>query len=45
MRMLAGAPLFSLWTDTKRELEWAADEIDRLRRRVAELEASDERRR
>lgn len=43
MRMLSSAPLFSLWTECKRELEWAADEIDRLRKRVADLEASDER--
>lgn len=40
MRMLAGAPLFSLWSDCKRELEEAAAEIDRLRKRIAELEAS-----
>jgi hypothetical protein len=40
MRMLASAPLFSLWSDCKRELEEAAAEMDRLRKRIAELEAS-----
>ena len=38
MRMLASAPLFSLWTECRRELEEAADEIDRLRKRIAEIE-------
>lgn len=42
MRMLASAPLFSLWTEVKRELEEASVEIDRLRSRIAELEASHE---
>lgn len=43
MRMLASAPLFSLWTEVKRELEEAAAEIDVLKRRIVELEASDGR--
>lgn len=33
--MLATAPLFSLWTDCKLELSWAADEIERLQRQCA----------
>lgn len=42
MRMLASAPLFTLWSDVRAELEGAASEIDRLRKRIAELEASHE---
>lgn len=42
MRMLASAPLFSLWTEVKRELEEASAEIDGLKRRISELEASHE---
>lgn len=38
MRMLASAPLFSLWMECRRELEEAADEIDRLRKRISEIE-------
>ena len=38
MRMLATAPLFSLWREVRMELEEAATEIEQLRRRVKELE-------
>lgn len=38
MRMLASAPMFSLWREIKVELEEAADEIDKLKQRVRELE-------
>lgn len=38
MRMLATAPLFTLWSWCKDELEQAANEIDRLKARVAQLE-------
>lgn len=48
MRCLAFAPLFSLWIDTKNELEKAAAEIERLRAenrsmrlRIAALEGED----
>lgn len=48
MRMLSSAPLFSLWTDIRRELEWGAEEIGRLREenrrmraRIAALEGED----
>lgn len=41
MRMLATAPMFSLWSQAKQQLEEAADEIDRLRKRIDELEAGD----
>jgi len=36
--MLASAPLFSLWTECKRELEASADEIERLRAIIKTLE-------
>ena len=39
MRMLASAPLFSLWTEVKTELEEAANELQSLKARIAELEA------
>jgi hypothetical protein len=38
MRMLASAPMFSLWREIKVELEEAAEEIDKLKKRVRELE-------
>lgn len=48
MRVLAGAPLFSLWADARRNLEWAVEEIERLREenrkmrsRIAALEGED----
>lgn len=48
MRMLSAAPLFSLWTEVRRELEWGAGEIERLRdenarmrARIAALEGED----
>ena len=48
MRMLSTAPLFSLWTEVRRELEWGAGEIERLRdenrrmrARIAALEGED----
>lgn len=40
LRMLASAPLFSLWTECKRELEASADEIERLRAIIKTLEDS-----
>ena len=39
MRMLASAPLFSLWSDVRAELEGAANELQSLKARIAELEA------
>lgn len=45
MRMLATAPMFSLWSQAKQQLEEAADEIERLRKRIDELEAGDGTRR
>lgn len=48
MRMLASAPLFSLWTEVKAELEQAADELDRMKlerrqmqERIRSLEGSE----
>jgi hypothetical protein len=38
--MLASAPLFSLWTECKRELEASAEEIERLRAIIKTLEDS-----
>jgi polyhydroxyalkanoate synthesis regulator phasin len=38
MRMLATAPLFSLWREVRMELEEAATEIEQLRQRVRDLE-------
>ena len=40
MRMLASAPLFSLWSEVKHELEGAAAEIDSLRAKIAQLESA-----
>ncbi len=39
MRMLSTAPLFSLWTDVRRELDWGAAEIERLREENARIRA------
>ena len=36
--MLASAPMFSLWTECRRELEASADEIDSLKARCLKLE-------
>tara|TARA_R110000868_G_scaffold15696_5_gene71614 strand:+ start:192 stop:446 length:255 start_codon:yes stop_codon:yes gene_type:complete len=38
LRMLASAPMFSLWTECRRELEASADEIDSLKARCLKLE-------
>ena len=38
LRMLSSAPLFSLWSDCRREMEDAASEIERLRIEVRRLE-------
>lgn len=38
LRVLSSAPLFSLWTDCKRELEAAAETIDAMEARVKALE-------
>jgi ubiquinone biosynthesis protein UbiJ len=37
--MLASSPMFTLWTEVRRELEDAADEIQRLRDATGRLEA------
>lgn len=37
LEMLSKVPMFSIWKDVREELEEAAAEIRRLRRRVAEL--------
>lgn len=41
LRVLSYAPLFSLWDDVRRELQEAAEEIERLERRVRSLEGED----
>lgn len=38
MRLLASSPLYSLWTEVRRELEEAAAEIEALRAKVRSLE-------
>lgn len=37
LEMLSKVPMFSIWKDVREELEEAASEIRRLRRRIAEL--------
>jgi hypothetical protein len=37
--MLSTAPLFSLWTEVRRELDWGAAEIERLREENARIRA------
>lgn len=37
LEMLSKVPMFSIWKDVREELEEAAAEIRRLRRRIAEL--------
>lgn len=39
LRVLSSAPLFSLWTDCKKELEDAAIALEAARIRIATLEA------
>lgn len=38
LRLLSNLPTFSVWRDIREELQAAAEEIERLRRRVEELE-------
>lgn len=38
LRLLANLPTFSVWRDIREELQAAADEIERLRKRVEELQ-------
>ena len=38
LRLLSNLPTFSVWRDIREELQAAADEIERLRKRVEELE-------
>jgi hypothetical protein len=38
LRLLSNLPTFSVWRDIREELQAAADEIERLRKRVEELQ-------
>ena len=38
LRLLANLPTYSVWRDIREELQAAAEEIERLRKRVEELQ-------
>ncbi len=38
LRLLANLPTYSVWKDIREELQAAAEEIERLRKRVEELQ-------